>query len=170
MKYTVRMTFIEIHKEKVRDLLRPDVNQERVAVRDDGRGGIRISGLKPITLKSEADLMTHVNRGCILRTTGKTLMNDRSSRSHALITLMLEQEYDLTEEELRKSKVTRKRRKNRRNGFGQAETGKRLRISMCKAAHRRLSGIGKTKAYWCCWQSISRKRSYKSRTSCLGGT
>ena len=79
MKYTVRMTFIEIHKEKVRDLLRPDVNQERVAVRDDGRGGIRISGLKPITLKSEADLMTHLNRGCILRTTGKTLMNDRSS-------------------------------------------------------------------------------------------
>ena len=126
MKYTVRMTFIEIHKEKVRDLLRPDVNQERVAVRDDGRGGIRISGLKPITLKSEADLMTHVNRGCILRTTGKTLMNDRSSRSHALITLMLEQEYDLTEEELRKSKVARKRRKNRRNGFGQTETGKRL--------------------------------------------
>ena len=39
---------------------------------------------------------------------------------------MLEQEYDLTEEELRKSKVTRKRRKSRRTGFGQTETGKRL--------------------------------------------
>ena len=116
LKFTVRMTFIEIHKEKVRDLLRPDVGPKRVAVRDDGKGGIRISGLKPIVLKSETDLLKHVNRGCILRTTGKTLMNDRSSRSHALITLMLEQEYDLTEEEIQRNKLKRKNRKKKRRG------------------------------------------------------
>jgi hypothetical protein len=89
--FTVRMTFLEIHKEVVRDLLRPDAASIKVKVRDNGKGSLRISGLKPVVVRSEEDLLTHVNRGCIMRTTGSTLMNEHSSRSHAIITIMLEQ-------------------------------------------------------------------------------
>jgi hypothetical protein len=89
--YTVRMTFLEIHKEVVRDLLSPESASINVTVRDNGRGGIRVNGLRPVLLKSEEDLVRHVNRGCAIRTTGSTLMNEHSSRSHAMITIMLEQ-------------------------------------------------------------------------------
>ena len=91
---SIRVEFMEIYGEEMRDLLDPvgsNADQDGIALRTLDNGQIVVTGLKSENVASEADMLRCLERGSICRTTGSTLMNAHSSRSHAIFTVFLEQ-------------------------------------------------------------------------------
>jgi pimeloyl-ACP methyl ester carboxylesterase len=100
--HRVRATYVEIYNNEVRDLLvgyaagakptgaaTPSDSEavEPVNVREDATGRVFLTGAAEVTVKSPADLMALVRYGAQRRATGRTNMNEHSSRSHAVLTL-----------------------------------------------------------------------------------
>uniref|UniRef100_F7DS94 Kinesin-like protein n=1 Tax=Equus caballus TaxID=9796 RepID=F7DS94_HORSE len=86
---SVTMSYLEIYQEKVLDLLDPASGD--LVIREDCRGNILIPGLtqKPIT--SFADFERHFLPASQNRTVGATRLNQRSSRSHAVLLVKVDQ-------------------------------------------------------------------------------
>uniref|UniRef100_A0A8C9PM86 Kinesin-like protein n=1 Tax=Spermophilus dauricus TaxID=99837 RepID=A0A8C9PM86_SPEDA len=86
---SVTMSYLEIYQEKVLDLLDPASGD--LVIREDCRGNILIPGLtqKPIT--SFADFEQHFLPASRNRTVGATRLNQRSSRSHAVLLVKVDQ-------------------------------------------------------------------------------
>ncbi|XP_053411015.1 kinesin-like protein KIF22 isoform X2 [Nycticebus coucang] len=86
---SVTMSYLEIYQEKVLDLLDPSSGD--LVIREDCRGNILIPGLtqKPIT--SFADFERHFLPASRNRTVGATRLNQRSSRSHAVLLVKVDQ-------------------------------------------------------------------------------
>ncbi|XP_037669516.1 kinesin-like protein KIF22 [Choloepus didactylus] len=86
---SVTMSYLEIYQEKVLDLLDPASGD--LVIREDCRGNILIPGLmqKPIT--SFADFERHFLPASRNRTVGATRLNQRSSRSHAVLLVKVDQ-------------------------------------------------------------------------------
>lgn len=82
-------SYLEIYQEKVLDLLDPTSGD--LAIREDCRGNILIPGLtqKPIT--SFSDFEQHFLPASRNRAVGGTPLNQRSSRSHAVLLVKVEQ-------------------------------------------------------------------------------
>jgi hypothetical protein len=85
----VSVQFLEIYGEEVKDLLDP-LGPGRVAIREQAGGGIAVVGAKEEGVESAEEMMLVLERGTLCRTTGSTLMNAQSSRSHAIFTVLLE--------------------------------------------------------------------------------
>lgn len=51
----------------------------------------QVSGIREVPATSAADMQRLLEQGALARTTGATRMNDASSRSHAIFTVMLQQ-------------------------------------------------------------------------------
>ncbi|XP_047474960.1 chromosome-associated kinesin KIF4-like isoform X2 [Penaeus chinensis] len=90
--FLVKVSFIELYKESLFDLL-TNKNRDECAVdiREDPRGGIKIVGLTEIPVTTLEETMRCLERGAQNRATGATAMNARSSRSHAIFSLHIEQ-------------------------------------------------------------------------------
>ncbi|XP_021572757.1 kinesin-like protein KIF22 [Carlito syrichta] len=86
---SVTMSYLEIYQEKVLDLLDPASGD--LVIREDCRGNILIPGLtqKPIT--SFADFERYFLPASRNRTVGATRLNQRSSRSHAVLLVKVDQ-------------------------------------------------------------------------------
>eukprot|EP00892_Ulva_mutabilis_P001765 jgi/Ulvmu1/1158/UM107_0032.1 len=104
IQYTLRVGFIEIHKEEIHDLLLERVQEQpTISLREMPNGSMCIAGAKEIEVDlsagADASLMFVMNilmRGSMARATSMTMMNARSSRSHAVFSLTLEQRRDLS--------------------------------------------------------------------------
>ena len=83
---TLKVGFIEIHKEEIRDLLRP---KNAVSLRDapGGVGGVVLVGAREKTVHSETEMRKALRDGSETRATAATGMNHQSSRSHAVFTI-----------------------------------------------------------------------------------
>lgn len=78
--------FYEIYQGQLFDLL----NQKaKLVARDDGNGNVVIAGLREYPIGSVEDLMSVFEYGNQGRTTGKTGANNKSSRSHAVLQILL---------------------------------------------------------------------------------
>jgi len=88
---TLRVEYVEIYNEELRDLLHPETTSKQLAIREDGEGNIVIAGVKSEPADSKESVFRHLVVGGASRVTGSTLMNEQSSRSHAIFTLLLEQ-------------------------------------------------------------------------------
>ena len=75
------VTYLEIYNENVQDLLH---KSGPLHLRDDGRHGVIIAGLKIITIHSAEELLTLLAKGNKNRTQHPTDANEESSRSHAV--------------------------------------------------------------------------------------
>uniref|UniRef100_A0A8B9YWR3 Kinesin-like protein n=1 Tax=Bos mutus grunniens TaxID=30521 RepID=A0A8B9YWR3_BOSMU len=85
---SVTMSYLEIYQEKVLDLLEPSSGD--LVIREDCRGNILIPlTQKPIT--SFADFERHFLPASRNRTVGATRLNQRSSRSHAVLLVKVDQ-------------------------------------------------------------------------------
>uniref|UniRef100_A0A2K5ET68 Kinesin-like protein KIF22 n=1 Tax=Aotus nancymaae TaxID=37293 RepID=A0A2K5ET68_AOTNA len=86
---SVTMSYLEIYQEKVLDLLDPASGD--LVIREDCRGNILVPGLmqKPIT--SFADFEWHFLPTSRNRTVGATRLNQRSSLSHAVLLVKVDQ-------------------------------------------------------------------------------
>ncbi|KAL8698638.1 MAG: hypothetical protein Q9201_006461 [Fulgogasparrea decipioides] len=96
ISYAVRVSYFEVYNEHVRDLLGPqprssDAHPFYLKIRESPTEGPYIKDLTDMPVKSYHELLSYMRRGDNNRTTASTKMNDTSSRSHAVFTIMLKQ-------------------------------------------------------------------------------
>lgn len=101
-KYKVKMSFIEVYNEKVRDLINSGLT---LAVMEDQYQNTNIVGLKKREVYSMRQMKAILIEGTRIRKIGQTKVNQVSSRSHALVIFTLEK-HDLLNKTVRKSKLT----------------------------------------------------------------
>ncbi|KAG6548611.1 hypothetical protein Mapa_010100 [Marchantia paleacea] len=113
--FQIRVSFIEILKEEVHDLLDPTPpatvkadltnaagfgsgstkamtsGKPPIQIRETTNGGITLAGVTETDVTSQAEMALCLEQGSLCRATGSTMMNTRSSRSHAIFTITLEQ-------------------------------------------------------------------------------
>ncbi|KAG5974834.1 hypothetical protein E4U55_008034 [Claviceps digitariae] len=91
--WSLKATYVEIYNEQLRDLLVPDTtpSNERtsIAIREDTKGNILLTGLRQVDIDSVDDLMNALSFGSNIRQTDATAINAKSSRSHAVFSLNL---------------------------------------------------------------------------------
>lgn len=88
VSFTVEVSYIEIYNEKVRDLLNPK-NTGNLRVREHPSLGPYVEDLSKLVVSSYEEMMTLMDEGNKARTVAATNMNETSSRSHAVFTLLL---------------------------------------------------------------------------------
>ena len=96
ISYTVRVSYFEVYNEHVRDLLAPpsqssEKNPYYLKIRESPSEGPYVKDLTDLPVKNYAELLRYMRLGDASRTTASTKMNDTSSRSHAVFTIMLKQ-------------------------------------------------------------------------------
>lgn len=96
ISYTVRVSYFEVYNEHVRDLLSPsrpasDSHTYYLKIRESPTEGPYIKDLTDLPVKNYQELLRYMRLGDNSRTTASTKMNDTSSRSHAVFTIMLKQ-------------------------------------------------------------------------------
>ncbi|GAA5962581.1 hypothetical protein JCM3765_003737 [Sporobolomyces pararoseus] len=90
LKFTVEVSYTEIYQEKVRDLLNPS-NKGTLKVREHPTLGPYVEGLSKCAVVNFEDIEHLMDEGTKARTVAATNMNETSSRSHAVFTLLLTQ-------------------------------------------------------------------------------
>ncbi|XP_069130864.1 chromosome-associated kinesin KIF4A-like [Argopecten irradians] len=103
-EFTTKVSYIEIHNEDINDLLCPPNRREPLSIREDIDGGIKLPGLHEVVVASCKETMEYLARGSRSRTTASTAMNNTSSRSHAIFTVIIEQKKRDDMEDFCKSK------------------------------------------------------------------
>ncbi|PHH68123.1 hypothetical protein CDD82_827 [Ophiocordyceps australis] len=92
--YNVRVSYFEVYNEHVRDLLVPVVPNappHYLRMRESPSEGPYVKDLTEVPVRSIGEIMRYMHLGDASRTTASTKMNDTSSRSHAVFTIMLRQ-------------------------------------------------------------------------------
>ncbi|KAF8566016.1 hypothetical protein P879_06552 [Paragonimus westermani] len=84
-EYTIRVSFLEIYKEDIHDLLGDDVSAP-LPIREENQM-IRIPGLTETLVTTCEEVLALLHSGSMKRSVGGTAMNRHSSRSHAVFTL-----------------------------------------------------------------------------------
>ncbi|KAJ7965816.1 Kinesin-like protein [Quillaja saponaria] len=107
-EFLIRVSFIEIFKEEVFDLLGPYSSVSSrgevtsiakpavpsrvpIQIRETVNGGITLAGVTEAEVRTKEEMASYLSRGSLSRATGSTNMNSQSSRSHAIFTITMEQ-------------------------------------------------------------------------------
>lgn len=106
LRITVEVSYIEIYNEKVRDLLNPK-NKGNLRVREHPSLGPYVEDLSKLVVKDFNDIEHLMDEGNKARTVAATNMNETSSRSHAVFTLVLTQKRKDEQTNLEAEKVSR---------------------------------------------------------------
>lgn len=83
-------------QEEIRDLLVVNGTQQSVHIREVIGGGVCLAGATEREAPTQAEMAAILEQGTLLRATATTGMNKRSSRSHAIFTITVEQRRQLT--------------------------------------------------------------------------
>jgi centromeric protein E len=97
-EFLLRVSYLEIYNEKIHDLLSPPAastgagapQQEEIKLREDSKRGVYASPLKEEIVQSPTQLLRVIARGDHARRTSSTQYNARSSRSHAVVQIVVE--------------------------------------------------------------------------------
>ncbi|PPD92410.1 hypothetical protein GOBAR_DD10654 [Gossypium barbadense] len=112
IEFQLHVSFIEILKEEVQDLLDPtSLNKSDAAspntgkvhvpgkppiqIRESSNGVITLAGSTEVSVSTLKEMAACLEQGSLSRATGSTNMNNQSSRSHAIFTITLEQMHKL---------------------------------------------------------------------------
>ncbi|XP_059661796.1 kinesin-like protein KIN-14J isoform X2 [Cornus florida] len=86
--YEVGVQMIEIYNEQVRDLLSSDASQKRLGIWNTSQpNGLVVPEASMYPVKSTSDVLELMNIGLMNRAVGATALNERSSRSHSVLTV-----------------------------------------------------------------------------------
>ncbi|CAF4716237.1 unnamed protein product [Rotaria sp. Silwood2] len=107
--YFIRVAYCEIYNEQIRDLIRPE-NPDNLQVRGSIEDGFYVENLYQTYIETIDELLTILEEGELNRAMASHHLNDMSSRSHAMLSIQIEQdlqEYDDPQEQMtRQGKLT----------------------------------------------------------------
>ncbi|XP_020950983.1 kinesin-like protein KIF1B isoform X10 [Sus scrofa] len=106
MSYSVEVSYMEIYCERVRDLLNPK-NKGNLRVREHPLLGPYVEDLSKLAVTSYTDIADLMDAGNKARTVAATNMNETSSRSHAVFTIVFTQKKLDNETNLSTEKVSK---------------------------------------------------------------
>ncbi|KAL8675330.1 MAG: hypothetical protein Q9168_000287 [Polycauliona sp. 1 TL-2023] len=98
-EFLLRVSYLEIYNEKIHDLLSPAASAgsgpglpqpEEIKLREDSKRGVYASPLKEEIVQSPTQLLRVIARGDHSRRTRSTQFNAQSSRSHAVVQIVVE--------------------------------------------------------------------------------
>lgn len=97
-EFLLRVSYLEIYNEKIHDLLSMptasgiggNVQQDEIKLREDSKRGVYATPLKEEIVQSPTQLLRVIARGDQARRTASTQFNARSSRSHAVVQIVVE--------------------------------------------------------------------------------
>lgn len=87
-EYKVRLCYLEIYNENIKDLL--SSGDDYLDLREDPSKGISIANISELNVTSCQDVMQQLRKGNKNRTQEATGANETSSRSHAILQVMIE--------------------------------------------------------------------------------
>ncbi|XP_028848827.1 kinesin-like protein KIF1B isoform X24 [Denticeps clupeoides] len=106
LSYSVEVSYMEIYCERVRDLLNPK-NKGNLRVREHPLLGPYVEDLSKLAVTSYTDIADLMDAGNKARTVAATNMNETSSRSHAVFTIVFTQRRHDSETDLSTEKVSK---------------------------------------------------------------
>ena len=154
IKFTVEVSYIEIYNEKVRDLLNPK-NTGNLRVREHPSLGPYVEDLSKLVVSSYDEMMTLMDEGNKARTVAATNMNETSSRSHAVFTLLLTMKRHDVDTNLDTEKVSRIKYAIHCLSVGWGATTELYLQSY------RLSGVRACELHWSDWSAPERGRKHQ---------
>lgn len=96
-EFLLRVSYLEIYNERIHDLLSMASGngtgngaQEEIKLREDSKRGVYATPLKEEIVQSPTQLLRVIARGDQARRTASTQFNSRSSRSHAVVQIVVE--------------------------------------------------------------------------------
>ncbi|KND89485.1 Kinesin-like protein 11 [Tolypocladium ophioglossoides CBS 100239] len=97
-EFLLRVSYLEIYNEKIHDLLSMPTGsgvggtalQDEIKLREDSKRGVYATPLKEEIVQSPTQLLRVIARGDQARRTASTQFNARSSRSHAVVQIVVE--------------------------------------------------------------------------------
>jgi kinesin family member 5 len=89
IEYTVRVSYMEIYMERIRDLLQPQ--NDNLPVHEEKNRGVYVKGLLEVYVGSVHDVFEVMRRGGNARAVAATNMNQESSRSHSIFVITVTQ-------------------------------------------------------------------------------
>ncbi|CAM9722802.1 unnamed protein product [Chrysoparadoxa australica] len=88
-QYLVRASYLEIYNEEIRDLLSKDP-KNKLELKENVDSGVYVKDLTSFVVKSSMEIDHVMQAGKKNRSVGSTLMNQTSSRSHSIFTIVVE--------------------------------------------------------------------------------
>ncbi|KAJ1536306.1 Kinesin-like protein kif3b [Nowakowskiella sp. JEL0078] len=92
-KFLVRVSFLEIYNEEIKDLLIKPIGNGKIKgleVKEHPEKGVYVKDLSAFVVKSIEEMENLTNIGNNARSVGATLMNENSSRSHSIFSITVE--------------------------------------------------------------------------------
>ncbi|EPS33096.1 hypothetical protein PDE_08058 [Penicillium oxalicum 114-2] len=89
IEYTVRVSYMEIYMERIRDLLVPQ--NDNLPVHEEKSRGVYVKGLLEVYVSSVQEVYEVMRRGGNARAVAATNMNQESSRSHSIFVITVSQ-------------------------------------------------------------------------------
>ncbi|KAK7179612.1 Kinesin heavy chain [Paraphaeosphaeria sporulosa] len=89
IEYTVRVSYMEIYMERIRDLLVPQ--NDNLPIHEEKNKGVYVKGLLEVYVSSVEEVYEVMRRGGDSRAVSATNMNAESSRSHSIFVITVAQ-------------------------------------------------------------------------------
>jgi kinesin family protein 5 len=89
IEYTVRVSYMEIYMERIRDLLMPQ--HDNLPIHEEKNKGVYVKGLIEVYVASVEEVYEVMRRGGEARAVAATNMNAESSRSHSIFVITVTQ-------------------------------------------------------------------------------
>jgi kinesin family protein 5 len=89
IEYTVRVSYMEIYMERIRDLLVPQ--NDNLPIHEEKTRGVYVKGLMEVYVSSVDEVHQILERGGMARAVAATNMNQESSRSHSILVVTVGQ-------------------------------------------------------------------------------
>ncbi|RAL66856.1 hypothetical protein DID88_007638 [Monilinia fructigena] len=89
IEYTVRVSYMEIYMERIRDLLQPQ--NDNLPIHEEKNRGVYVKGLLEVYVSSVQEVYEVLKRGGDARVVASTNMNAESSRSHSIFVITITQ-------------------------------------------------------------------------------
>ncbi|KAI8800963.1 P-loop containing nucleoside triphosphate hydrolase protein [Cladochytrium replicatum] len=89
LEFTVRVSYMEIYMEKIRDLLNP--TNDNLPIHEEKSRGVYVKGCLEVFVGSVEEVYEAMRRGQAARVVAYTNMNAESSRSHSIFVIQIHQ-------------------------------------------------------------------------------
>jgi kinesin family member 12 len=89
--FYIRVSYYEIYNEQIRDLINPNSGR-KLEIRGSQEDGFYVDNLFASYIETMDEIVTILQEGELNRATASHLLNEYSSRSHAILTIQIENE------------------------------------------------------------------------------